>query len=110
MKLYLLMSLSKQYFGVLIIAFLVLTRIDNLMAQGISFEEYNPKSTLVVPENPVKRARFPFIDIHSHQRNVSEETITKLVQEMDEINMGVMVNLSGRGGAGHRMIPIDRNI
>nr|WP_051069521.1 amidohydrolase family protein [Mariniradius saccharolyticus] len=68
-----------------------------LQAQEMSFEEYNPPSTLVVPQNPMKRAKFPFIDIHSHQWNVSQETVNRLVREMDEINMAVMVNLSGRG-------------
>ncbi len=65
--------------------------------QEMGFEEYNPPSTLVVPENPLKKAKFPFIDIHSHQWNVSQELVEKLVTEMDELNMGVMVNLSGRG-------------
>jgi predicted TIM-barrel fold metal-dependent hydrolase len=71
--------------------------IGNLTAQEMGFEEYNPRPTLVVPENPVKKAKFPFIDIHSHQWNVTQETVHRLVREMDEINMGVMVNLSGRG-------------
>ena len=67
------------------------------MAQEMSFEEYNPPSTLVVPENPVTRAKFPFVDVHSHQRLMTEEQIANLVAEMDEINMKTMVNLSGRG-------------
>jgi uncharacterized protein len=33
----------------------------------LTFEEYEPKSTLVVPQNPVKRSKFPFIDVHNHQ-------------------------------------------
>jgi predicted TIM-barrel fold metal-dependent hydrolase len=70
-----------------------------LYSQEMDFEEYNPKSTLVVSENLVTRAKFPFIDIHSHQWNVTQETVKRLVGEMDEINMGVMVNLSGRGFA-----------
>lgn len=65
--------------------------------QAMSFEEYNPTSTLVVPENPVKRAKFAFIDIHSHQWNLTKERIASLVEEMDELNMGAMINLSGRG-------------
>lgn len=65
--------------------------------KDVTFEEYNPNSTLVVPENPVKRAKFPFVDIHSHQWNLTKEGIAKLVKEMDELNMGAMVNLSGRG-------------
>jgi predicted TIM-barrel fold metal-dependent hydrolase len=68
----------------------------------MDFETYNPRSTLVVPENPVKRARFPFVDIHSHQGNITPERIAKLIEEMDEINMATMVNLSGRGFGRNR--------
>ena len=63
----------------------------------MDFEEYDPKSTLVVPENPVKRAKFPFIDVHNHQWNLTAERMPKLLNEMDGLNMGAMVNLSGRG-------------
>lgn len=63
----------------------------------MSFEEYDPPSTLVVPGKEVKRAKFPFVDIHSHQWNLTKERIASLVKEMEELNMGVMINLSGRG-------------
>lgn len=66
-------------------------------AQDMSFENYNPPSTLKVPEHPVTRAKFPFIDIHSHQGGVNKEKIDQLTSEMDEINMAIMINLSGRG-------------
>ncbi len=71
-------------------------------AQEMDFEEYNPPSTLVVPENPVYKAKFPFVDIHSHQRNVTQELIHRLIREMDELNMAVMVNLSGKSFARNR--------
>jgi len=38
-------------------------------SQVPNIEEYNPKSTLVVPEHKIQRAKFPFIDIHSHHWN-----------------------------------------
>ena len=69
-------------------------------AQGdptMSFEDYNPTSTLVVPENPVTRAKFPFVDFHSHQWNLTIPAINNLEEEMEELNMMAMVNLSGRG-------------
>lgn len=69
-------------------------------APEMSFEEYEPKSTLVVPENPVTRSRFPFIDVHSHQRReMTEEAVKTLIAEMDKLNMRVMVNLSGGSGS-----------
>ncbi len=70
------------------------------MAQTMDFEEYDPISTLVVPENPVTRAKFPFIDVHSHQWNLTVETINRIEKEMDQLNMAIMVNLSGRGRGG----------
>ena len=44
---------------------LIVSNITN--AQDLTFEEYNPKSTLVIPGEIVKRAKFPFIDVHGHQ-------------------------------------------
>lgn len=71
-------------------------------AQEMGFEEYNPKSTLVVPENPVSKAKFPFIDIHSHQFRMATQDLSNLIRDMDKMNMGVMVNLSGGSGEGLR--------
>lgn len=65
---------------------------------SMDFETYNPPSTLVVPENPVTRGKFPFIDVHSHHYRMASQDLDKLISEMDELNMGVIVNLSGRGG------------
>ncbi|KQC29113.1 amidohydrolase family protein [Flagellimonas eckloniae] len=71
-------------------------------SQEMGFEEYNPKSTLVVPENPVNKAKFTFIDVHSHQFRMATQDLSTLVKDMDEMNMGVMVNLSGGSGEGLR--------
>lgn len=66
-------------------------------AQTMTVEEYEPRSTLVVPATPVKRARYPFVDVHSHQNGLmSPEELDRLVRDMDALNMAVMVNLSGR--------------
>lgn len=62
-----------------------------------AFHEYDPPSTLVVPETEVKRAKYPFVDVHNHQWEMPEQDLGALVAEMDALNMGVMVNLSGRG-------------
>jgi uncharacterized protein len=67
-------------------------------AQDLSFEAYNPKSTLVVPGKVITRAKFPFIDIHGHQYNMANQDLSPVVAAMDTLNMKVMVNLSGRSG------------
>jgi len=63
----------------------------------MDFEAYNPTSTLVVPEHRVTTAKFPFIDVHSHQYQMPNQELSEVVASMDSLNMGVMVNLSGRG-------------
>lgn len=67
-------------------------------AQEMSFEQYNPTSTLVVPGEIVKKAKFPFIDIHGHQYRMPEQNLAPVIAAMDTLNMAIMVNLSGRSG------------
>ncbi len=69
-----------------------------ISAQTMSFEEYNPKSTLVVPGEIIKKAKFPFIDVHGHQYRMPTQDLTGVIAAMDTLNMGIMVNLSGRTG------------
>jgi uncharacterized protein len=63
----------------------------------MDFEDYDPPTTLVVEEHHLTRSKFPFIDIHNHQGNMNTADLTGLISQMDKLNMGVMVNLSGRG-------------
>ena len=83
------------------LALLVLLALPAFAQDKLSFEEYDPKSTLVVPEHPRTRAKYPFIDIHNHQRarDMSAADADKLVADMDRIGLSVMVNLSGGSGA-----------
>ena len=71
-------------------------------AQTMTVDEYDPVSSLVVPEHPVSVASFPFVDVHAHQRNPSNGWVDSLIAEMDLLNMAVMVNLSG--GSGDRLV------
>jgi predicted TIM-barrel fold metal-dependent hydrolase len=66
-----------------------------------TIDEYQPKSTLVTREHKIERAKYPFIDIHSHHWNPTAAEAEQLVKEMDTINLRVMVNLSG--GTGERL-------
>lgn len=66
--------------------------------ERMDFEKYNPTSTLVVPQHPTIRAKFPFIDVHNHQFDMPGMDLTRLITEMDKLNMKVMVNLSGDNG------------
>src|SRR5579862_838968 len=80
------------------ISLLALLFCTSLGSQTMSIEEYEPKSTLVVPEHPVTRAKYPFIDVHNHQYDLTPAKVDKLVADMDGINLRIMVNLSGGYG------------
>ena len=64
----------------------------------MDFENYNPPSTLVVPEHKLAKAKFPFIDVHNHQFDMPNMDLKTLIKDMDELNMKVKVNLSGQSG------------
>ncbi len=69
-------------------------------AQSISIEEFEPKSTLRVPEHKPTRAKFPFIDVHNHQRDVTPDRLKRLIEDMDSLNMGILINSPVNGGSG----------
>src|SRR5882724_13502646 len=70
---------------------------DKPLDMKMDFEEYDPPSSLVVEEHRLSKAKFPFIDIHNHQCNMDSGDLSKLIADMDKLNMAVMNNLSGRG-------------
>ena len=63
----------------------------------MDIEEYSPRSTLVIPENIITKAKYPFVDVHNHIWNMPIKDLSDMVKEMDEMNMGFIINLSGSG-------------
>ena len=65
-----------------------------------NIEEYDPKPMLVVEKHHVPRAKFPFVDIHTHHRDVSGSALDGLIRDMDQLNMRIMVNSPVSGSFG----------
>jgi predicted TIM-barrel fold metal-dependent hydrolase len=64
-----------------------------------SIIDYKPHSTLVTGQHPVPRAKYPVIDIHSHQpAPISPQQLATVVKSMDPLNLRVLVNASGATG------------
>lgn len=80
---------------------LLITFSNEALSQNMSFEEYNPVSTLKVPGKEIHRAKFPFIDVHGHQYQMPTQDLSLLIADMDKLNLAIMVNLSG--GSGERI-------
>jgi predicted TIM-barrel fold metal-dependent hydrolase len=80
----------------------------------MGLQEFQPKSTLVVPQHPILRAKYPAIDVHTHvffstglrkaqdpqaqPGYPSPEQLQQILQWMDELNLRTMVNLTGGTG------------
>ncbi len=64
-----------------------------------TIRDYHPKSQLVTPQHPVPRAKYPVIDVHSHQPTpISNDEFGRVVKGMDANNLRLLVNLSGSWG------------
>ena len=95
-----LFTLLKIILAILFIGGISYYVIDKIQEKNnlMDIEEYSPKSTLIVKENWVKRSKYPFVDVHNHQFDMPVKNLDKLVAEMDQLNMGFMINLSGFRG------------
>jgi hypothetical protein len=47
----------------------------------MDFENYNPPSTLVVPQHKLTKAKFPFIDVHNHQEEMPDMDLSTLTRK-----------------------------
>lgn len=90
-------KISKNISPLAVIVMLFLTT-TFMVAQEMGFEEYNPTTTLVVPGKEILKAKFPFVDVHSHQLDMSVDALSVLIKDMEIMNEAVMVNLSGGSG------------
>ncbi|MGA0965722.1 MAG: amidohydrolase family protein [Flavobacteriaceae bacterium] len=92
--------LLRVAFALIFIGGLTYYIIDKIQEKNnlMDIEEYSPKSTLKVKETQLTRSKFPFVDVHNHQFDMPVKNLSKLVAEMDSLNMAFMVNLSGFRG------------
>ena len=64
-----------------------------------SITDYQPRSTLVVPEHQVPRAKFPAVDLHGHPPSLDNPAnIQRVVAAMDRLNLQVIVQARGSSG------------
>src|SRR5262245_7020348 len=71
-----------------------------------TIREYKPRSTLVVPQHPVPKAKFPAIDIHGHPPSPTNAADYQLlVKSMDALNLQLMV-YAGNNNSSERVPPM----
>ncbi len=65
----------------------------------ILLKDYHPKSIFKIPETRVEKARYPAIDMHSHDYGRTDAEIDRWVATMDAVGLEKTVILSGATGA-----------
>ena len=89
------------YAGAAAIPLLLIAQQAQQSSPAPTIEEYEPKAMLVVPKTTVARAKFPFIDIHTHDLARSRDP-EKYLADMNAINMRIMVVSPVNGSFGER--------
>src|SRR6266536_2886548 len=84
---------------------LVLFGSFSLIASGqtlpdqILLKDYQPRSIFKIPETSVEKARYPIIDVHSHDYARNDAEVDRWVRTMDEVGLERVIILSGSAGA-----------
>jgi predicted TIM-barrel fold metal-dependent hydrolase len=65
----------------------------------ILLKDYRPRSIFRIPETRVEKARFPAIDVHSHDYARTDADVDRWVRTMDEVGIEKTIILAGSTGA-----------
>src|SRR6266478_4825668 len=74
---------------------------DSNPMDTLLLKDYKPRSTLIVPENRVARARFPAIDVHTHSMYdvKTEADVDAWVRTLDEVGIETVIVSTDTTGA-----------
>jgi uncharacterized protein len=68
--------------------------------QNITLNNYRPKSIYNIPISTITKAKYPVIDMHSHDYAASQQDIDQWIKNMDQAGIEKTIILSFKTGAG----------
>ena len=72
---------------------------DRTPPDQILLKDYLPRSIFRLPETRVAKARYPILDMHSHDYATTDAEVDRWVQTMDAVSVEKTIILSGSTGA-----------
>src|SRR5258708_23307902 len=66
--------------------------------EQVLLKDYRPKSIFKLPEARIEKARYPVIDVHSHDYAGTEKDVDRWIKAMDEAGVEKVIILSGSTG------------
>src|SRR5215468_2571213 len=67
--------------------------------EDLKLRNFRPQSIFRVPATTIKKAKFPAIDMHSHDFEKTDEEVAQWVKMMDQAGVEKTIILSGAVGA-----------
>lgn len=61
-------------------------------------KDYRPRSIYKIPETRVEKARYPVIDVHSHDYGPTDAQVERWVKTMDEVGLEKTIIMTGATG------------
>ena len=77
---------------------LVMTAPAQTPPDQILLKDYKPQSIFNIPQTRVEKARYPVIDVHSHDYVRTDAEIARWVETMDQVGLEKVIILSGSTG------------
>lgn len=93
------MAKSNRLFCIILLLVSSLIDAFSQRPDSLLLKNYRPKSIYKIPITTIKKAKFPVIDMHSHEYGKSKEDIEKWVQLMDHFGIEKTIILSAATGA-----------
>ena len=84
--------------GLLVVAATTAPAADAVTPDQLPLKDYRPNSIYKVPQTRVEKARFPVIDMHSHNYAKTPERLAEWLQTMDAVGLEKSVILSEATG------------
>jgi hypothetical protein len=90
-------QLKRCFFGVIALAFSSISFAQS--PTELLLKNYKPQSIFKIPETQIQKAKYPIIDMHSHDNSSSAEEIDAWVKVMDCAGIAKSMILSYTTGA-----------
>jgi uncharacterized protein len=71
---------------------------ESAPADQLLLKDYRPRSIYKVPQTTIIKARFPVIDVHSHDNARTEQAVEAWVRTMDELGIEKTIIMTGATG------------
>ncbi|MEO9004141.1 MAG: amidohydrolase family protein [Ginsengibacter sp.] len=96
------MNLIKMYqiiFSFFGLAFSSFFSLGQTLPPEIKLKDYRPQSIFKIPETQIEKARYPLIDLHSHDRSSTKKDIDEWIKTMNKAGVAKSIILTYTTGA-----------